>query len=286
MPSEKFDALRRTSRRGRGPAATSQIADGVWAIGPWGSTRSVVYLVQCEEGWTLVDAGWPGDGPKVEAAVKAILGVQKPRAIVLTHVHPDHEGDARLLARRWGCPVWVSRAELPIALRDFTQMRATAMPLDRWVILPVMRLLGGRRRHRIFAAATLAPVVRAFDPSGGVPDLPGWAAVATPGHTVGHVSFFRPRGGVLLSGDAMLTVRIRSVRDLISRRPGLSAPPWYTSWDDGAVARSIVQLAGLCPRIVGSGHGSPLTGPGTTRAVAEFAERTQRRHESSMGRRR
>lgn len=124
-----------------------EIADGVWAIGPWGYTYTVVYLVHPGPGWTLVDAGWPGDGPRIEAAVAAVIGAEKPKGIVLTHVHPDHEGDARALAERWGCPVWVSPAELPIALRDFDAMRATAMPLDRWMVLPAMRLLGSGRRE-------------------------------------------------------------------------------------------------------------------------------------------
>lgn len=274
---------RGTRRRARGPLPTSQIADGVWAIGPWGCTRTVVYLVHSGTGWTLVDAGWPGDGPSVEAAVATILGMQKPHSIVLTHVHPDHEGDSRTLAERWRCPVWVSRAELPIALRDFEQMRATPMPLDRWLVLPAMQLIGRKRRREIFAAATLAPVVRAFDPATGAPGLPEWVAVSTPGHTVGHVSFFRPRDRVLLSGDAMVTARIDTLRHLINRRPGLSAPPWYTTVDADAARRSILQLAHLAPQVLGSGHGSPMTGSSTTQAVADFAERTRRRQTRGTG---
>ncbi|WP_460932898.1 MBL fold metallo-hydrolase [Phycicoccus ginsengisoli] len=114
--------------------------------------------------------------------------MQKPQGIVLTHVHPDHEGDARTLAERWRCPVWVSLAERPIALREFEQMRVAAMPLDRWIVLPAMQLIGRKRRQRIFAAATLAPVVRPFDPAAGVPGLHEWRAASTPGHTIGHTS--------------------------------------------------------------------------------------------------
>jgi glyoxylase-like metal-dependent hydrolase (beta-lactamase superfamily II) len=152
------------SRRQRGSLPAGEIADGVWAIGPWGYTYTVAYLVDSGPGWTLVDAGWPGDGAGIRAAVGTIIGVEKPKGVLLTHMHPDHEGDARTLAERWGCPVWVSSLELPIALRDFDAMRATAMPLDRWVVLPAMQLMGSKRRQRIFAAGTLEPVVRAFDP--------------------------------------------------------------------------------------------------------------------------
>lgn len=130
----------------------------------------------------------------------AITDGKKPQGILLTHVHPDHEGDARMLAERWGCPVWVNRPELPIAIRDFRAMRASAMPLDRWAVLPVMRLIGSKRRQRIFAAGTLEPVVAGFDPLDGVPGMPDWVGVHTPGHTTGHLSLFRPHDRVLLSG--------------------------------------------------------------------------------------
>lgn len=263
------------SRRSRDSLPASEIADGVWAIGPWGYTYTVAYLVNSGPGWTLVDAGWPGDGARIRAAVAAIIGAGKPHGILLTHVHPDHEGDARNVAERWGCPVWVSRLELPIALRDFDAMRATAMPLDRWVVLPGMQLIGSKRRERIFAAGTLEPVVRAFDPLRGVPGMPEWVGVPTPGHTAGHLSLFRPRDRVLLSGDAMVTARIDTVTHLVTRRQGLSGPPWYTTWDTDAARRSMAQLADLAPNVVGSGHGRPMTGLGTADAVADFVERVR-----------
>ncbi len=79
---------------------------------------------------------------------EAITGGDEPGGILLTHVHPDHEGSAREPAERWACPIWVSAGELPIAQWDFEAMSATAMPLDRWVVLPVVRLLGSERRER------------------------------------------------------------------------------------------------------------------------------------------
>lgn len=261
------------SRRERHSLPVGEIADGVWAIGPWGYTYTVAYLVNSGLRWTLVDAGWAGDGARIEAAVAAIIGVEKPRGILLTHVHPDHEGDARRLAERWGCPVWVSPLELPIAVRNFEVMRAAAMPLDRWIVLPAMRLMGSKRRQRMFAAGTLAPAVRSFDPARGVPEMPDWVGVPTPGHTVGHLSFFRPHDRVLLSGDALVTAQIDTITHLLTRRQGLSGPPWYTTRDAVAARTSMARLSDLAPNVLGSGHGRPMTGPGTADAVADFVER-------------
>jgi hypothetical protein len=43
------------------------------------------------------------------------------------------------------------------------------MPLDRWLVLPMMRAMGARRRQAIFDSATLAGVVRVLDPSTNIP---------------------------------------------------------------------------------------------------------------------
>jgi hypothetical protein len=57
---------------------------------------------------------------------------------------------------------------------------------------------------------------------------------------------------------------------------GLSGPPWYTTWDRQAATASISDIAGLEPRVLATGHGLPLAGPGTAAAVHAFAERTIR----------
>ena len=251
----------------------SEIACGVFSIGPWGRTQTVVYAVRSPDSWVLVDAGWAGDGQRIQCAVESVFGPRSgPSAILLTHVHPDHEGDSRALATDWRCPVYVSPQELPIADRDFSAMRDTAMPLDRWLVLPMMRAMGARRRQAIFDSATLAGVVRVLDPSRNIPGLPGWACVPTPGHTLGHVSFFRAADGVLISGDALVTAKIDTVASLLLGRNGLSGPPWYTTWNSIAAHASIQALAALKPQVLAGGHGIPMSGPGTAEAINEFAQ--------------
>ena len=56
-----------------------------------------------------------------------------------------------------------------------------SMPLDRWVVVPVMRLLPARTRARTVAANDITDVTRALPPGGGVPGLPDWEYIPTPG---------------------------------------------------------------------------------------------------------
>ncbi|MFI5622472.1 MBL fold metallo-hydrolase [Nocardioides sp. NPDC051685] len=261
-----------TDTAGAGRVQAREIAPGVICVGLRGRTQTNVYLVSAGAGWLLVDAGWAGDADRIEAGTKQALGPgQRPEAILLTHVHPDHSGAARELAGRWSCPVYLHPAELPIANGDFDAMRRTAAPLDRWAVLPVMRAMGRRRREAVLAGNALGEAARTLHPEAPVPGLPGWEVVATPGHTPGHLSLFRTADRVLISGDALVNLRLNSVRGLLRQQPGLTGPPWYSTWDPAAADASIQHLADLHPRVLGPGHGRPLTGPDTPHRVDDVA---------------
>jgi glyoxylase-like metal-dependent hydrolase (beta-lactamase superfamily II) len=271
-----------TSSRDVAPArpgvAATEIAPDVFCIGPHGRTQTNVYLVRDGSSCALVDAGWAGDAPRIRAAVRSLLGPDsRPAAILLTHVHPDHEGSARELAKAWGCPVLVHPAEVAIATGDFAAMQRYAGPLDRWLILPTMRAIGRRRREEILARGSLAGVVAVLEPGGAIPGLGDWRWIPTPGHTPGHVSYVRAADRVAITGDALVTLAVNAVAGALAGRQGLSAPPWYTTWDRAAAAGSVEAIAALEPTVLGGGHGRPLTGPGTADAVRVFASRLARR---------
>ncbi len=256
--------------------AATEIASKVVLLGPWGRSQTNAYLVGDGASWILVDTGWGSDGPRIQAAVRSLLGPGLvPSAILLTHDHPDHGGSARELAEAWGCPVYVHAAELPIATGDFAAMARHAGPLDRWLILPLMRAIGDRRREAALARSSLAGVVRALGPRGAIPGVEEWEWVHTPGHTPGHVAYVRAGDRVVLSGDALLTLEVNTMAGLLRQRQGLSGPPWYTTWDREAAISSIATIADLEPNVLAGGHGLPLTGAATAAAVRAFAERTR-----------
>lgn len=87
----------------------------------------------------------------------------------------------------------------------------------------------------------------------------------------GHVAYFRPGDRVLISGDAIVTLKVNSLAGLVLQRSGLSAPPWYTTWNGRAAAASIQFLASLEPTVLATGHGKPMIGVETAAALHEFA---------------
>jgi glyoxylase-like metal-dependent hydrolase (beta-lactamase superfamily II) len=262
-----------------------EIAPGVYRVEAGrGLTGTNVYLVRSGPGWVLIDTAWPGRGRLIKAAAESVFGPgARPEAIVLTHIHPDHSGSALELARMWDLPVYVHPDEMVLAPGRY--LPEYANPLDRWLIGPLLRLMPRRAVEASRSRNSLEGIARAFDPAAGVPGLPDWQAVPTPGHTPGHVAFLRARDRALITGDAVLTVNVNSVRDLLAGKHKVAGPPYISTWNWPAAKKSVAALARLNPEVLACGHGRPLTGPGTAASLAAFSGRLSQQRSPCRSRR-
>lgn len=136
--------------------------------------------------------------------------------------------------------------------------------------MPLIRRLPKTTQTKIAAAADLSAVVQAFDPQTGIQGLPDWAAIDRPGHTPGHISLYRRSDGVLITGDAVVTVDLNSLMGILTSRQGVFGPPRYSTRDWAAAQRSIAALAALEPRVLPPGHGRVRV-DGTTQALHALA---------------
>src|SRR5512143_95493 len=130
-----------TGTAGRG--GCGEIASGVYCLEAGkGILRSNVYFVRSGPSWVLVDTGSADCGRQIRETAESLFGPDKPPAsILLTHDHSDHAGSALELARMWDCSVYVHPDEMPLAtLGDVATLRKYANVLDRWIILPLLRL--------------------------------------------------------------------------------------------------------------------------------------------------
>lgn len=225
-----------------------QIAPGVWFI----TTIFVnVYFVRSDDGsWVLVDAGLPLQAHRIKAAAANAFGRNaKPTAIILTHGHFDHAGNALALSSEWNVPIYAHHLEMP-----YLKGKSDYPPQDPTV--------GG----------ALAEMSRAF-PRGGydfgsrvqelpkgnsIPGLPEWQYLHTPGHTAGHISLFRERDRTLITGDALTTVNQESPVTLVTLERELRQPPAPLTTDWAAARDSIYHLANLRPNVIAAGHGLPI----------------------------
>src|SRR4051812_36339163 len=174
--------------------------------------------------WVLVDAGVMGTGASILSAVKKRFGEQsRPAAIVMTHGHFDHVGALEDLASRWEAPIYAHELERP-----YLDGRSSYPPPDPSVGGGLMSALSKLYPRGPFDVSRWLHVLPA---DGTIPGMPGWRWIATPGHSPGHVSFWRESDRTLIAGDAFITTAQESAYAVMTQRPEMHGPPMYYTPD-------------------------------------------------------
>jgi glyoxylase-like metal-dependent hydrolase (beta-lactamase superfamily II) len=171
-----------------------------------------VYVLATADGLTLVDAGWAlAESRQVLADALAELGggFADVRRFLVTHVHRDHYTQAVAVRRDFGTHVVLGAGERAAfdVLHD-----PGHRPLDTQIAL--MEVLGAADLAEQLRRSTSGHALDRTDwerpdewLDEGTMVLPGGRsleAVATPGHTAGHVVFHDLAGRLLFAGDHVL----------------------------------------------------------------------------------
>jgi hydroxyacylglutathione hydrolase len=214
-----------------------EVASEVHQISLFGSHTINAYLV----GDILIDAGIRGSVTKLEATLQH----HKLRAHALTHVHSDHQGASHAISANRKIPLWVHESEAGIMERGALSENSPNNPIT---------LL-----QRRFWQGPAHPVERQLQAGD---DLNGFEVLETPGHSQGHVSYWRESDRVLIVGDVMTNMNI------LTGQTGLNEPLKLYTLDAAQNRQNIRRLAKLEPRLALFGHGKPLRDP---EALARFA---------------
>jgi glyoxylase-like metal-dependent hydrolase (beta-lactamase superfamily II) len=129
----------------------------------------------------------PGPTSSMENLIEA-LGGDRPRALLLTHIHLDHAGASGALVRRW--------PELPVYVHE----RGARHLADPTKLLASAERLYGDQLERLWGEVAPVPEQNLRALSGGE-EMLGFRVAYTPGHASHHVSYLHPPTGRAFVGD-------------------------------------------------------------------------------------
>lgn len=201
-----------------------EVADGVLHLPVLGPYWVNTYLI----GDTLVDTGMKSSGKKLVGQLAGRI-----KTVALTHAHPDHAAGASHVIEQTGAQYAVPAGDVAAAERGYADGR------------------GGKAGSMLLARFPAASVDRVLNEGD---EIAGFTVLNTPGHSPGHISFWRESDRVLICGDVFFNMSI------VTTRTGLQSPPWLFTPDPDANRAAQRRLAELGPETVLFGHGPPLTG--------------------------
>lgn len=166
-------------------------------------------------------------------------------AHALTHAHPDHFGSSHRVCERLGIPLWCGERDAPVV--------QGARPAP------------GQGRLGALLAKMPMPDPHAVDRRLSEGDeVAGFEVLDTPGHSRGHVSYWREADRTLICGDVFF-----NRRGPLMLRSDLREPFGALTPDPVQNRESARRLAALRPALVLFGHGPPLR---DTERLVRFAE--------------
>jgi glyoxylase-like metal-dependent hydrolase (beta-lactamase superfamily II) len=212
------------------------VAEGLWLLPGRPRHACNAYVM----GDVLVDAATRHATRRILAQVRDL----PIRTHVLTHAHLDHMGASHDLCRALDVPLLCGEADVAAAESG----GRAGLREKPWPVRVEHRLLAGAG-HPV--AATLKEGDRLGD----------FTVLEVPGHSPGHLAFWRVEDRVLVLGDVLFNLR------LVRGRPGLRLPPALLTADPDENLTSARRIAALDPAIVCFGHGPPLRYGARMRAV-------------------
>ena len=254
------------------------VAPGIWGLKDIFVNIFMIHNPH-DNNWVLVDTGLKTTAQKIRRMATHLFWPDlRPSAIILTHGHFDHVGSLIELADEWDVPVYIHYMERP-----YLTGKSSYPPADPFVGGGLMSLMSFS--YPTGPITLPAGKLVSLPDDGTIPGLPEWRYIHTPGHAPGHISLFREKDRVLISGDAVVTTKAESAMcSLVPGKPDAYGPPKYLTYNWKTAAESVRKLAALAPRVIASGHGNVMSGEEVQLRLRQLSEHFDKLAKPAHGR--
>ena len=217
-----------------------ELAPGIHRLGHGAGGRVSAFLIEDGGELSLVDTLFESDARLVLEAIRGLgRSVTDLKRIAITHGHRSHLGGVAALKQASGATVHAHAWEADIVNGDRRAQPVTLLPKQSLKLIPFQLGLWLNRPKHVHC-----PVDETLDDDGTFGPL---QVLHTPGHSPGHLAFYWPERSFLIAGDAIATW------------PSLCAGWTAFNLNRNQHAVSVRRMAALDARIVGVGHGEPIS---------------------------
>jgi glyoxylase-like metal-dependent hydrolase (beta-lactamase superfamily II) len=215
------------------------IAPNLWQLSGFPPNIINTYIIAEGDEVVLIDAGTKFMTNRILRTLKQFFAqeahtTKRLTAHALTHVHPDHQGASHAVCTAYNVPLLCGE-------KDANVMESGLAESPEY-----SGLLGLLGRTWAGPAHPVAQRLKEGD------KVAGFTVLDTPGHSHGHITFWREADKCLIVGDVL------NGMNLMTGLPGLNEPPTAFTANIPQNRQSIRKIAACEPEIVCFGHGAPL----------------------------
>jgi glyoxylase-like metal-dependent hydrolase (beta-lactamase superfamily II) len=215
--------------------AAKSVIKGVHIV-PMGTSNA--YLIEGDDGLTLIDAGFPGKAAAVLATIRGLgHSLAQLKHLIFTHGHPDHIGSAAAIVRETGARTYLHPLDIPMAESGGPFRPLKGAP---GLLRPVLCRLFFHPNERVEPVTIDEPLTdgELLPVAGGI------EVIHTPGHCAGQIALLWRTGRMLFAGDVASNIM------------GLGDPLGFENLEEGRASQR--KLASLSFDAAGFGHGQPI----------------------------
>lgn len=175
------------------------------------------YMAVYSDRLLLLDSGCRSDVDKILTYITEVLKrpVGQLKVVMVTHMHPDHAGGAKLLKQKTGCQIVTGKFEKPW----YKGVMGRVSHLNDLGLTYYVASRQGKSVTNVWYNPILKADIEVRD-GDFIPGFEDWTVLETPGHTDHDLTLWHPQTEQAYTADLILVIRDKFVSPYLITLPG------------------------------------------------------------------